>query len=221
MITSTIEDYLKSIYSLEQNNNGEIPVSTNEIAHVMNVSPSSVTKMLKKLNEIGFVEYTSHQGVRLTDIGEKAALYVIRKHRLLELFLQNYLNYSWDEVHEEACKLEHCISEKFENTIDKLLGEPRFDPHGEPIPTKQGIIPKINAVSLTDVKPGSKVKIRWIRNDKPELLKYLKHIGIQPNTEVYIDEIDSFGGTVAININKKQKWIGVEVAQDIFVSPEN
>lgn len=221
MITSTIEDYLKSIYSLEQNNNGEIPVSTNEIAHAMNVSPSSVTKMLKKLNEIGFVEYTSHQGVRLTDIGEKAALYVIRKHRLLELFLQKYLNYSWDEVHEEACKLEHCISEKFENTIDKLLGEPRFDPHGEPIPTKQGIIPKINAVSLTDVKPGSKVKIRWIRNDKPELLKYLKQIGIQPNTEVYIDEIDSFGGTVAININETQKWIGVEVAQDIFVSPEN
>ncbi len=221
MITPTIEDYLKSIYSLEQSNNQGIPVSTNEIANAMNVSPSSVTKMLKKLSEIGFVEYTSHQGVRLTNIGVKSALYVIRKHRLLELFLQKYLNYSWDEVHEEACKLEHCISEKFENTINNMLGEPKFDPHGEPIPTKQGTIPEINAISLTVVKPGSKVKIRWIKNDKPELLKYLEEIGIQPNTEVFIDEIDSFGGTVAININETQKWIGVEVAQDIFVTPEN
>ncbi len=221
MITSTIEDYLKSIYSLENSLDKETPVSTNDIAHSLDVSPSSVTKMVKRLNELGLLIYNSHHGVKLTELGEKLSLSVIRKHRLIELFLQQILNYSWDEVHNEACRLEHCISEKFEDTIDSLLGQPKFDPHGEPIPSKKGVIPEVNAIALAEIKPGNKVKIRWIQNDNPELLKYLEKIGIQPNTDIEVSEVEHFGGTIALHIENMQKWIGIEVAQDIFVTINN
>lgn len=217
MLTQSSENYLKTIYKLQLNNH----VSTNDIAYAMNVAPSSVTKMIKRLSEMKLVEHESHKGVLLTGAGEKRALRIIRKHRLLELFLVKVLDYKWDEVHDEACMLEHFISDKFEERINRILENPKYDPHGEPIPDKEGNIAKIDAVPLMDVDENKIVVIRWIAKDSPELLQYLEQLGMLPSTELMVKEKHPYGGPIVVRTNSKIKMIGIEAAANIYVTEVN
>lgn len=180
-----IEDYLKTIYMLAQD---ESPVSTSRIAEARDVKPASATSMIKRLANLRMVNYEKHYGVTLTPSGEKLALEVIRHHRLIELYLMEALGFSWDEVHEQADILEHVISEKLEERIAAALNYPEFDPHGDPIPAKDGSMALVDVEMLSMVAPGQMVWVRRIIDDaNSELLRYLAEMGLVPGTAVTIN----------------------------------
>jgi len=210
-----IEDYLKTIYMLAQK---ESPVSTSRIAEARDVKPASVTSMIQRLAKLNMVEYEKHYGVILTKSGEKLALEVIRHHRLIELYLIEALGFTWDEVHEQADILEHVISEKLEERIAAALNYPLFDPHGDPIPTKEGQITKVDARPLASVKADSKVSVKRILDDSnSELLRYLADLGLVPGAKVNIVEVAPFQGPLTIEVDGQQKVIGRKVASTILV----
>lgn len=190
MLSQAIQDYLKAIYKLQ----GDEPVSTTDLAKELNVSGASVTGMLKRLASMGLIEYNSYHGAKLTPAGEKVALETIRFHRLLELYLKEKLNYPLDKVHDEACRLEHFISEEFIERINKILGEPKFDPHGHPIPSKEGKIEIVPEKSLNDAEPGIIYTISHLEDDNPELLAYLESLGLLPDTRIELIEKQPFFG---------------------------
>jgi DtxR family Mn-dependent transcriptional regulator len=214
MITQAIQDYLKVIYKISET--GQI-ASTNAIAARLRVSQPSVTGMLKKLAEIKLISYTPYQGVKLTAPGRKIALEIIRHHRLLELYLAKAMGYSWDKVHQEAEKLEHFISEEFEQKMAEILGEPTSDPHGAPIPAKNGKIQKRNLSVLSSVKTGEKVTIKQVSDRDPEKLRYLAQIGILPDIVVVVSKKAPFEGPISVKIGKKQHHLGRALTDQIFV----
>src|SRR5512134_3875488 len=182
-LTISIQDYLKTIYELTEN--GE-SASTNALAKKMNIRAPSVTGMVQKLASAkpALVEYQKHQGVTLTEEGRKAALEVIRHHRLLEAWLVQTLGYSWDEVHEEAERLEHVISEDFERRIAAAMGHPDRDPHGEPIPTADLKMPSDESLSLSALRPSQSATIKRVKASDAELLRYLDGLGLLPGTQI-------------------------------------
>jgi DtxR family Mn-dependent transcriptional regulator len=214
MITKAIEDYLKTIHSLHTYN---AKVSTSAIAERLGVAQASVTGMIKKLAELKLVEHSPYHGVELTSAGTKIALEIIRHHRLLELYLAEAMGYSWDKVHDEADKLEHFISEEFEDKMDAFLGQPTVDPHGAPIPTKEGHLPTQDYQSLMDVEPGRKVRILQVSDDDPEKLRYLGKIGLFPKSEIFVVSKGPFNGPVEIKIGDDIHHLSAEVAGVIFV----
>ncbi|MEJ5285796.1 MAG: Mn-dependent transcriptional regulator MntR [Candidatus Kapaibacterium sp.] len=215
MLSQAIQDYLKAIYKLQ----GDEPVSTTDLAKELNVSGASVTGMLKRLASMGLIEYNSYHGAKLTPAGEKVALETIRFHRLLELYLKEKLNYPLDKVHDEACRLEHFISEEFIERINKILGEPKFDPHGHPIPSKEGKIEIVPEKSLNDAEPGIIYTISHLEDDNPELLAYLESLGLLPDTRIELIEKQPFFGPITLKIekSKKQITIGYEVGKRIYI----
>lgn len=213
MLSQAVQDYLKTIYKLQDNG----LVSTTEIAKEMDVSGASVTGMLKRLANMNLVDYNSYKGVKLTEAGEKIALEIIRHHRLLELYLKEIMGFSLEKVHDEACRLEHFISEEFSDKIDEMLGNPEFDPHGHPIPTKNGTIPKEDYVSLTEINAGTQVEIKTLIDSDTKLLGYLEEMGLLPNTKLKIIEKAPFSGPLTIVFNDKKEIIGNEVAKSIYV----
>jgi DtxR family Mn-dependent transcriptional regulator len=211
-----IEDYLKTIYSLAEI---ETPVSTSRIAEARQVKPGSVTSMLQRLAKLNLVHYEKHYGVTLTTAGEKIALEVIRHHRLLELYLNEALGFSWDEVHEQADILEHVISEKLEERIAHYLGHPKFDPHGDPIPDKDGVIETVPMVLLIDTAVGATTQVARIQDDaNSEMLRYLAELGLTPGTTVKILDVAPFDGPLTIEVDGKQKIIGSAIASAILVT---
>jgi DtxR family Mn-dependent transcriptional regulator len=171
-----IEDYLKTIYTLAET---ESPVSTSRIAEARQVKPASVTSMLRRLDGLNLVNYEKHYGVTLTENGEKIALEVIRHHRLLELYLKEALGFGWDEVHEQADLLEHVISEKLEERIAAALGHPTVDPHGDPIPARDGSMVVLDTRPLTSVPVDEWVQVARVPDDdNSELLRYLAELGL-------------------------------------------
>lgn len=216
MLSQAVEDYLKTIYKLQ----GEGAVSTTDIAKALSVSSASVTNMIKRLAGMKLVEYKSYKGVKLTEAGEKIALEIIRHHRLLETYLKEVLGYSWDQMHEEAEHLEHHISEEFEDKIDALLGYPTHDPHGHPIPTRDGQILEIATVPLAHSQPGQTVTIQRISDDNIDLLHYLEEIGLLPQTTITLIKKDPFNGPLTIQLGGTEKIIGHEVACNVFVVPD-
>ena len=211
-----IEDYLKTIYMLAEI---ESPVSTSRIAEARNVKPGSVTSMLQRLSKLNLVDYEKHYGVTLTQSGEKIALEVIRHHRLLELYLSEALGFGWDEVHEQADLLEHVISEKLEERIAAVLGNPTIDPHGDPIPAKDGTIIKRDTRLLTTVNPGEHVIIARIPDDgNSERLRYLAELGLRPGTEVVITAVAPFDGPITLEIDGSSKVVGRNIAKHVMVS---
>jgi DtxR family Mn-dependent transcriptional regulator len=211
-----IEDYLKTIYMLAEE---ESPVSTSRIAEARDVKPGSATNMLQRLAKLNLVDYEKHYGVTLTDSGEKIALEVIRHHRLLELYLSEALGFDWDEVHEQADLLEHVISEKLEERIAALLGNPTHDPHGDPIPAKDGTIIQQETQLLTAVSPGEKVLVARIPDDgNSERLRYLAELGLRPGTAVLITAVAPFNGPITFEIEGSSKVIGYTMAQSVLVS---
>lgn len=219
--SQSVEDYLKTIYKLESETLPEKGVTTSRLADEMGVANASVTNMLKRLAEMKMVNYESYYGTRLTEAGQKIALEIIRHHRLLELYLKEILGYSWDEVHEEAEKLEHHISEQFEDKIAELLNHPTEDPHGDPIPTKDGKMPKIKLESLHSVPESTPYIVRRVKNQNPELLRYLEKQGIIPGVKVEVLQKEPFNGPVKLKVENKTITIANNIAEDIFVVEQN
>ncbi len=214
MLSQAVEDYLKAIYKLQ----GEGAVSTTDIARALDVSSASVTNMVKRLAEMKMVAYQSYKGVRLTEAGEKIALEIIRHHRLLETYLKEVLGYSWDQMHEEAERLEHHISEEFERKIDELLGYPTHDPHGHPIPTRDGQITETATAPLALAEPGRTLVIHHISDADPALLDYLETLGLLPQTPVVVLQKAPFNGPLTLRIGQHEHVVGHEVASNVFVT---
>jgi DtxR family transcriptional regulator, Mn-dependent transcriptional regulator len=210
-----IEDYLKTIYMLAQD---ESPVSTSRIAEAREVKPASATSMIKRLGNLKMVNYEKHYGVTLTPAGEKLALEVIRHHRLIELYLMEALGFSWDEVHEQADILEHVISEKLEERIAAALNYPEFDPHGDPIPAKDGSMALVDVELLSTISAGETVWVRRILDDaNSELLRYLADMGLVPGTAVTVQAIAPFDGPLTLLVKDETKVIGRNVAASVLV----
>lgn len=213
--SQSVEDYLKAIYKLESEREGG--VSTSKLAEEMSVSNASVTNMVKRLSEMGMVNYESYYGSTLTTSGRKIALEIIRHHRLLELYLKEMMGYSWDEVHDEAEKLEHHISEQFGDKIAEMLNDPRFDPHGDPIPSKDGEMPVVHAYSLAEFTPEIPCIIRRVKDQNPDLLRYLEKMGLIPGVKLTILEKAPFDGPLKLKMADGEITMGHNVAESIFV----
>jgi len=214
MLSRASEDYLKAIHFLQITDK---KVSTSAIAERLGVAQASVTGMIKKMAEMKLVEHSPYQGVELTAAGEKIALEIIRHHRLLELYLAEAMGYSWDKVHDEAEKLEHVISEEFEDKIDEFLGRPTADPHGAPIPTKDGQMPAFQGFALSQAEAGDHVIVRMVSDRDAEKLRYLGKIGLFPNVEIVVIDKAPFNGPMHVRINETSHHLGRELADMIVV----
>src|SRR5215216_1347182 len=215
-LTISIQDYLKNIYELTEN--GE-SASTNALAKKLNIKPASVTGMMQKLASAkpALVEYQKHQGVTLTKEGRKAALEVIRHHRLLEAWLVQTLGYSWDEVHEEAERLEHVISEDFERRIAAAMGHPLRDPHGELIPTADLKMPRDDTMPLSALRPNQTATLQRVQASDPELLRYLEGLGLIPGVQIEVKEHSPFDHNLTIKAGRKLIVLGLNITSKIFV----
>jgi DtxR family transcriptional regulator, Mn-dependent transcriptional regulator len=198
MHTLTEENYLKAIYRIFEST-GET-VSTNAIAENLQINAASVTDMFKKLGQQKLVVYEKSKGVKPTDKGKKIALQIIRKHRLWETFMVEKLKLSWDEVHEIAEQLEHVHSDLLIERLDQLLNYPKFDPHGDPIPDKNGKLPVLKSILLSDAKAGSSYKITGVGKNSDSFLKYLKKIGLQLGEMIQVKEIEDYDGSMKIQL---------------------
>jgi len=213
--SQSIEDYLKAIYKLQTLKEGG--VSTSELAKEMGVANASVTNMVKRLSKLGMVDYQSYYGTTLTKSGEKIALEMIRHHRLLELYLKEMLGYSWDEVHEEAEKLEHYISEQFEDKISELLNHPTVDPHGDPIPTKDGEMPVIKSKKLSSVLADYSCIVQRVKNQDSDVLRKLEQAGIIPGVKVTIVKRDEEKGCLHLEVEGRKTSVADALAAQIYV----
>src|SRR5436190_11472068 len=198
MATRTVEDYLKTLYA-RQLPAGEKLVAMGELASAMNVAAGTATAMVKTLAESGLVDYEPRGGVRLSSKGEKLALHVLRRHRLVELFLVKVLGLDWSEVDEEAEELEHAISDKVLAKIDALLKHPQVDPHGDPIPTSAGKLPRRSLQSLADAELGAKVRVARVIDQNPQFLQFVDRHNLRPGTEVVVKSRDDIAGAVAVH----------------------
>lgn len=211
----TEENYIKSIYSLSLEP-GEVYVS--ELAKKLNVKLPTVNSMIKKLAVKKLVAYAPYQGIKLTDKGKKEALSIIRKHRLAELFLVKVLGMGWEEVHDIAEQLEHVNSERFFNRIDEMLGYPKADPHGEPIPDINGKVTSKDRILLSQVKEGSSAKISAVGNDEKTFLDHLNSKGLQIGDNVTVKKKELFDGSILIvNKSRKEIMLSHQVAERIWV----
>ena len=213
-ITPAIEDYLKAIYTLQQEQG---VVTTTLLGELRGYRPASVTGMIKKLAEMNLVQHTPYQGVQLTAAGERIALEVIRHHRLLELYLVEALGYSWDEVHEEAEKLEHHISEKLEARIAAHLGHPSADPHGDPIPTLEGDLPECTDLFLADLRVDDRARIVRMRDQSTDRLRYLADLGLVPGATILVVASAPFDGPLSLSLAGATHAIDRRLARTIEV----
>ena len=218
MVTEAVDDYLKAIYELSGDDGR---ATTALIANKLKVAPASVTGMLRKLAEQQppFIDYEKHRGATLTDPGRRRALEIIRHHRLIELFLHETLGYRWDEVHAEAEKLEHAISERFEDRIAEVLGDPEVDPHGHPIPRKDGTIPDRADRRLLDLEAGAAAVVSRVSDKDPELLRYFSELGVKPGVSIELLERTPFDGPLMVRIDgaEEVKALGNRVCREIRV----
>src|SRR6266498_17617 len=215
-LTISTQDYLKNIYELTEN--GE-SASTNALAKKLSIRPASVTGMVQKLASAkpALVEYHKHQGVTLTKDGKKAALEVIRHHRLLEAWLVQTLGYSWDEVHAEAERLEHVISEDFERRIAAAMGHPLRDPHGELIPTADLKMPLDDSTPLSSLRPKQTATIQRVKAADTDLLRYLESLGLVPGAQIEIKDYSPFDHNLTIKVGRKSAVLGLNITSKIFV----
>lgn len=220
-LTQSIQDYLKRIYELNENG---VPAGTTELAARLGVAPASVTGMLQKLaaSKPPLVIYKKHQGVTLTKAGTRAALEVIRHHRLLEAYLVTALGYAWDEVHEEACRLEHVISENFETRIAAALGHPTRDPHGDPIPAADLTMPADETRPLDSLRAGETALVRRVADEDSALLRYLGEIGVVPEAIVTAAAFSEFDGSLTLQVKGRRGRVtlGANITKQIFVETE-
>jgi DtxR family transcriptional regulator, Mn-dependent transcriptional regulator len=205
-LSEAVEDYLKAIYQLREiaarEGDANARVTTTALASTLGVAPGSVTSMVKKLADDGLVNHRPYYGVELTTTGERLALEMVRHHRLLELYLTHVVGFGWDEVHEQADALEHAISEEFEDRIDLMLGCPTVDPHGDPIPSKEGRLNEPTTVPLSALEPDTTRELTIIRvlTQAAELLRYLATLGLVPGARVVLLGREPFGGPLRLHV---------------------
>jgi DtxR family Mn-dependent transcriptional regulator len=214
VLTEATQDYLKAIWKLGRDG----PATTSAIADELGVSPASATGMLKRLAALGLVEHERYHGATLTRAGERVALEVVRHHRLLELYLMEALGLGWDEVHAEADRLEHHLSEEVEARIDEVLGFPTRDPHGDPIPSAELELRTDPARTLAQLMRGDEALILCVPDSDPALLRYLAELGLFPERHVTIVERAPFGGPLTVEVDGARHAIAVELAERIAVT---
>jgi DtxR family Mn-dependent transcriptional regulator len=215
-ISFTEENYLKVIHRLSEATQEDI--STNAVAEQMQTKAASVTDMLRKLADKGWVNYQKYQGVRLSPTGEKIALSIVRKHRLWELFLVEKMGFNWDEVHDIAEQLEHIESDELVNKLDEYLGFPKTDPHGDPIPNKDGILPELAYSQLSDIKANKTCKLMGVAQDSTVFLQLLTKLNLSLGAKLDIQEINEFDRSIFVSINDAAPiFISHEVAKNILV----
>jgi DtxR family Mn-dependent transcriptional regulator len=215
------EDYLKAIYALQASRGG--PAQTKAIAHALEVAPPSVSGMVKRLSEAGLLEHVPYRGVRLTGTGRRAALRMMRRHRILETYLTARLDYDWDSVHAEAERLEHAASDGLIERMAMALGNPRYDPHGAPIPTRNGEIEKPDLTPLADLPVGSTAELRMVSDKDSERLRYIASLRLRPGTVFEITARQPFSGPVTIRLvgevrkgERREQVIGHELARALL-----
>ena len=216
MITIAEENYLKAIYSLNADRNGK-ELGTNGLASHLGISPATVSSMLKKLKEKEFIHYEKYGAISLLEKGEKEACAVIRKHRLWETFLVEKMEFTWDEIHEVAEQLEHIKSKKLVDQLDKLLGYPEYDPHGDPIPKANGVINGTHKTTLSQESTGKSLKVVGVKNDSPAFLQYMTQLGLVINSKVTIKSLHEFDGSLDVEIDGKPHMITRQVAENVYV----
>jgi len=217
-LTRSVEDYLKAIYRLSPEGR---PASTSEIAHLLELSAPSVSGMVKRLSEIGFLEYVPYKGVQLTDAGRRAALRMVRRHRLIEAYLVHFLGYSWDAVHPEAERLEHAVSDMLVERMAAALGHPTVDPHGDPIPDADGAIHEFASTPLADIAVGETVEILRVDERDPGRLRYLGEMGLVPGVVLTVLDRQPFGGSVTVEAGAVRHSLSSELAQVVHCAPED
>lgn len=213
-----VDDYLKSIFHLTR---GSVRAGTKDLADALRISQASVTAMLKKLAAMSppMVDYRKREGAALTKHGENRALSVIRHHRLLETFLHQTLGYTWDEVHDEACRLEHVISDRFEERLVKLLGNPTHDPHGDPIPDRKLRIGRSATETLSDLHPGDRVIVERVDDKDAEVLRFLDSKSILPGKRLLVLSRSNLDGNLSLQVSgcRGKVVLGPDIAERIFV----
>ncbi len=215
-LTQSMENYLKAVFGILEHCDR---ATTSSIAERMGIAPPSVTAMVKKLADLRLVTREPYQGVRLTAMGEKAAAEVVRHHRLIETYLADALGVPWDRVHDEAEKMEHVISEDLEDRIDGALGHPTVDPHGAPIPARDGTMTRVAARRLSDVPAGEMAGVVEVDDRDSELLRYLGERGLFPGVEIEVVRVEPYGGSIVLRANGEDFSIGRDAAAEIRVTP--
>ena len=213
-LTRAQQDYLKALYQLHGHHR---PVPTRDLAQRLGISSPSVSEMVTRLSAQGLVEHDRYRGQQLTREGRKVALELVRHHRLLEMFLVQVLGYTWDEVHEEAERLEHVISERMEQRIFELLGRPELDPHGHAIPTLAGKVRPLSDRPLSECHQGEKVVVQGVSDDDPRRLRELDRRGLLPGTPIEIVEESKFEGPIGVRIKGRRLTVPLGLARAVFV----
>jgi DtxR family Mn-dependent transcriptional regulator len=216
-LTPAAQDYLKHIYALSENGQ---PASTNALSEILGIAPASVTGMVQKLAALDppLVNYIKHRGVTLTPAGQRAALKIIRNHRLLETWLVQSLGYTWDQVHEEACRLEHVISEQFEACISAALGNPCSDPHGDPIPDTDLVMPGDETYSLSKLRPGQQAVILRVDDKDPQFLRRMTKLGLVPGAQFTLTAYSLFDDSLTLQVaGRTPEKLGLIETFKIFV----
>jgi DtxR family Mn-dependent transcriptional regulator len=215
-LTGPVEDYLKAIYELERS--GE-PAETNAIARLLEIAPASVSGMVRRLAAQGLIRHERYHGARLTTAGRRAALMTLRRHRVIEAYLTSALGYSWDRVHDEAERLEHAASDELIDRMAEAIGEPATDPHGAPIPTREGRLEERSLVPLSALQPGETARVERVSDDRNgDRLRYLAELGIVPGAAVKLIEREPFEGPIALRVQNADRTIGPELASQILVA---
>ena len=214
-LTAPVEDYLKAIFELERS--GE-PAETNAIARMLGIAPASVSGMVRRLAEQRLITHEPYRGARLTPAGRRAALKTLRRHRVIEAYLTSALGYSWDRVHDEAERLEHAASDELVNRMAAAIGEPETDPHGAPIPTREGRLNERTVVPLASLEPGDSARVERVSDENGERLRYLAELGIVPGAVVQIIAREPFEGPIAMRVGDATRTIGQELASQILVA---
>jgi DtxR family Mn-dependent transcriptional regulator len=219
-LTRSVEDYLKAIYHLSSQGGF---ATTSDIAAMLEVAPPSVSGMMKRLSETGLIEHVPYRGVQLTHQGRHAALQMIRRHRILEVYLTQQLGYDWGDVHVEAERLEHAVSEQLIDRMAGALGDPRYDPHGAPIPTAAGEIEEAELVTLADAAVGTTLLLRQVGggDENPARLRYLAEQGLTPGTRMTVADRQPFNGPITVRIGGggQTRVVGQELALLLLCRP--
>jgi DtxR family Mn-dependent transcriptional regulator len=215
-LSRSVEDYLKVIYHLSSEGGF---AATSEIAAMLAVAPPSVSGMVKRLSEAGLIEHVPYRGVQLTVQGRRAALRMIRRHRILEVYLMRRLGYDWDSVHEEAEQLEHAVSDELIERMARALGDPHYDPHGAPIPTVEGDIEETALTPLAEAPVGATVELRQVDDADPAKLRYLAEQGLTPGTRLVVAERHPFNGPTIVRLDGESRVVGRDLALTLWCRP--
>ena len=216
-LTGPVEDYLKAVYDIELNG---AAATTSDLASRLGVAPASVSGMVRRLADQGLLAHEPYRGVRLTTAGRRAALRTLRRHRVIEAYLTQALGYPWDRVHEEAERLEHAASDELIDRMAQAIGEPLFDPHGAPIPTRDGAVAEPPSRPLAELAVGKAARVLRVRDEDPALLRYVDELTLRPGARLTLVDRAPYGGPLTVDVAGREQRIGPELAAEIQVVEE-